>query len=123
MASTVLGEVGAIDIVDFDAPLAPVPANAGAAGRKRKGCLGKMENGAPGDLHTLMEAAAARGDTPVTTLAPRMSARTSTTAEMGVPAELKDALVWGYINPVLPAPAGYRWRFSSQKWKLGLRGG
>ena len=124
MAVTVLGKVGedTDDGLEFEAPLVPeVAVDPGV--RRQRGCLGKREDGVPEAVHALMEASAAEGGIPVTTLARRISARNSTKAEIGVPAELIQARNWGYIHPVLPAPAGYRWRFKNRKWTLGLRGG
>ena len=88
-----------------------------------KGILGKKARACPESVHQKMCEMAAAKKIPISTLETRQACKKSTTAEMGVPAGLKEARDWAYIHPNLPPPAGMVWRFRSKRWFLTVRGG
>ena len=90
---------------------------------KGRALLGRKEKECPQELHAAMEAHAAAGIIPTTTLARRIQVRASTTAVIGVPEHMRAWRDWGYIHPVLPAPAGFRGKWQNKVWTLSLRGG
>ena len=77
--------------------------------------LGARDPRVPVDVHRDMVAKAMAGIIPVTTLAQRERAMKST-SEIG-------ARNFGYIHPNLPASRGGRWRFTNNRWFLGILGG
>ena len=84
--------------------------------------MGECGEDAPEALHTEMTRLASQGLIPFTSSQQRLRNRRTRGSTYGVPADLSDALRFGYISPNLPPPSGMQWRHRSGAWVLEHRG-
>ena len=85
--------------------------------------LGGRAEHVPPDIHTAMVSLASRGLIPRTTQQERARNKVSSASVYEVPAELRQALEFGYVHPNIGAPAGLLWRARGGVWRLCPRGG
>ena len=85
--------------------------------------LGDKAADVPLEVHTAMVQLSVDKMIPMTTLAQRNRNRPTHQTTYRVPPELADALKYGYVSPMLPAPSGTRWVGVNGAWMLQLLGG
>ena len=85
--------------------------------------LGDKAADVPLEVHTAMVQLSVDKKIPMTTLVQRNRNRPTHQTTYRVPPELADALQYGYVSPMLPAPSGTRWVGLHGAWRLQPLGG
>eukprot|EP00971_Amphidinium_carterae_P337084 6473741-Amphidinium_carterae.3 len=105
------------------APFTAVPEQPKGSSSQSQGLLGKPDTGVSASVHTRMEALAAQGSIPITSLEQRRRSGTIKTRSgiYEVPEPLREACEMGYLSPNFRPPVGLTWIAKDGVWRLAVR--